>query len=173
MQGDPGTEVPKASVPFTKARWAEVQLPVRQEGYPQPNWDSGSWNPWMPRIHSNTRPVTGAVCLSCPRGCPAGLATLSEQLSGKDREPAAGRQEQHPQQGQFPLGLCELTPRHRSRAGQGEMRWAQGKGVNAVSGSEASQSPLWAVPPAASGPPERLIPWLPSSDSVLRTPTCS
>lgn len=28
------------------------------------------------------------------------------------------------------LELCELTPRHRSRAGQGETRWALGKGVN-------------------------------------------
>lgn len=68
------------------------------------------------------------------------------------------------------MELCELTSRHRSRAGQEEKRWAQGKGVNNISGSEASQSPLQAAPPAASWPPERLIPWLLSSDSVLHTP---
>lgn len=84
-----------------------------------------------------------------------------------------GRQEQHPHQGRFPLELCELTPRHRSRAGQEVKRWAQSTGVNDVSRSEATQSPLLAVPPAASWPPGRLIPWLPSSDSVLRTPTYS
>lgn len=81
MQGDPGTEV--ASGPFTKARWAEVQLPVRQEGYPQPGPEQWQVEPVDAKGTQQHSSSHRCVCLSCPRGCLAGLTTLSEQLQWK------------------------------------------------------------------------------------------
>lgn len=82
----------------------------------------------MLRTHHNTPPVSGALCLSCPLGCFPVLATLSEQLSGKDRvycktggASLTGRRNSSLQQGQLPLELCELAPRHRAE--QGRERW--------------------------------------------------
>lgn len=80
MQGDPGQEVPKV-IPLCTSHqsWAgRLQLPVRQEGRPQPRLGQWQSELWTLRTHSNTPPV------SCPLGCFTVLVTLSEQLSGKD-----------------------------------------------------------------------------------------
>lgn len=83
-QQGPGTEVPRASGPFTHARWADVQLPVGQEGYPQPSL--GQWQ-LEPMDAKATQPHPSSHrlhVLILSTGCLTGLATPSEQLSGKD-----------------------------------------------------------------------------------------
>lgn len=59
-QGGPGTEVPKASRPFTKAWWADVQLPVRQEGYSQPRLGQWQLEPLDAQDTQQHASVTGA-----------------------------------------------------------------------------------------------------------------
>lgn len=89
-QGGPGTEVPKASGPFTKAQWADVQLPVRQEGYLWPRLGQWQLEPMDARDtqqHASSQSQVHLLILST--GHIIGLATLSEQLRGKGWEPAA------------------------------------------------------------------------------------